>query len=242
MATKDLLEGEYKGHGTAVQFHPSISYETFIGGLAPAVAEGTIGLQFAPSPGILINAAAQALERPDRPFLLLIDEINRADLAKILGEALYLFEWPLRGERPRRIRLPFDFGPPLGRYLSLPENLHVLGTMNTADRSTAILDVAVRRRFCFLPLWPQAEVLAQQDAPEIMRRAFRELTMIFIEHATDEAFHLCPGHSYFLSGAADPVRHLRTGLASLLEEYLQQGYVASFAEPIRNYLQWLASL
>lgn len=242
MATTDLLASTYGGNGMVVQFHPNLSYETFVGGLAPAQDGGGLGLRFQPTPGILMNAAARALGCPAKAFLLVIDEINRADLAKVLGEALYLLEWPRNGEPVRTVELPLDFGTPFGRNLSLPENLHILGTMNSADRSIAIVDVAVRRRFAFADLWPQAAVLTEQGAAELMRDAFQKLMMIFIEHASDEAFHLMPGHSYFLE--PDPAlaaSRLRSGLAPLLEEYLAQGYVTSFAEPIRAYLQWLAS-
>lgn len=243
MASRDLLHGAYQGHGALVQFHPNLSYETFIGGLAPVKDGGGLGLQFAATPGILMSAARRAAEDRTKSFLLVVDEINRADLAKILGEALYLFEWPRDGEAERAVEMPLDFGPPFGRSFSLPENLHVLGTMNTADRSIAIVDVAVRRRFAFAKLWPQSAVLARENAAELMREAFQRLALVFIEHAGDDAFNLVPGHSYFLErDAARGIRRLRTSLAPLLEEYLAQGYVTGFAEPIRAYLQWLASL
>ncbi|MGA7409555.1 MAG: AAA family ATPase [Bryobacteraceae bacterium] len=238
MAT-DLLREEYGQSGRSIQFHPNTTYENFIGGLAPALTRGELGLRFAPTPGFLMEAAADALKNPTHPFLLHIDEINRADLGKILGEAIFLLE---AEDKTRSIELAYDFGPPFHRTLSLPQNLHILGTMNSADRSIAILDVAVRRRFAFVSLWPRMSVVDELGG-QVMQEAFRELVSHFVEHATDEAFPLVPGHSYFLEKDNDRAKQsLNVSLAPLLEEYLAQGYVAGFAEPIRSYLQWLRAL
>jgi 5-methylcytosine-specific restriction protein B len=184
--------------------------------------------------------AAAAAMADARPYLLHIDEINRADLSKILGEAIFLFEPKV--DRERTVALPYDFGPPFHRTLRLPGNLHILGTMNSADRSIAIVDVAVRRRFGFLNLWPEMRVV-ENCGCELMQRAFRDLVSIFIEHASEDSFNLVPGHSYFLEPDKDKAPlNLQINLAPLLEEYLAQGYVGGFAEPIRNYLQWIRSL
>lgn len=187
-----------------------------------------------------MSAVAAALAAPDKPYLLHIDEVNRADLAKVLGEAIYLLETD--ETIPRGIDLPYDFGPPWGRRLALPPNLHILGTMNSSDRSLAIVDVAVRRRFAFPKLWPQARVVSELGG-ELMTRAFEDLIAIFVDHANDDAFELVPGHSYFLEkDDVQGVRRLRTTLVPLLEEYLKQGYVGGFAEQIHAYLQWVESL
>jgi 5-methylcytosine-specific restriction protein B len=135
--------------------------------------------------------------------------------------------------------LAHDFGPPWGSTLQLPENLHVLGTMNSADRSIAILDIAVRRRFAFQSLWPESEVLATMNASEKMRHAFEKLFTIFLEEAGEDAFSLMPGHAYFLDAGKDPETLIRTGLVPLLQEYLLQGYVAGFADSVRAYLDAL---
>ncbi len=226
-----LLRDEYGGNGRSVQFHANTTYENFVGGLAPVTAAGEMGLRFAPTMGFLMESAKAALTDPNRNYLLHIDEINRADLGKVLGEAIYLLEPD--AEREREIELPYDFGPPFHRKLRLPPNLHIIGTMNSADRSIAILDVAVRRRFAFVSLWPSRSVV--QGEP--MGEAFERILSIFVEHAPDDVLPLMPGHSYFLKRES-----LRVGLAPLLEEYLAQGYVSGFAEPVRSYLQWLRAL
>lgn len=240
MMATDLLREEYAGRGRSIQFHPNTTYENFIGGLAPASAAGELGFRFAPLPGALMEAGARALSDPKCSYLLHIDEINRADLAKVLGEAIFLLE--ASASFDRRIELPYDFGEPFHRTFFLPKNLHILGTMNSADRSIPIVDVAVRRRFAFVSLWPRMTVVEQHGCAT-MQRAFKDLVSIFVEHATDDAFPLVPGHSYFLESDESRTRQtLRVNLVPLLEEYLAQGYIGGFAEPIRGYLQRLRSL
>ncbi|MFB3905012.1 MAG: McrB family protein [Acidobacteriota bacterium] len=237
---QEILRGSFSNRGTTIQFHPGTTYESFIGGLAPDVkGDSTVGLRFLPKRGHLMDIAALAFADPDHAYLLHIDEINRADLSKILGEAIYLFE-PL--ELGRSVTLAHDFGPSFGSNLRLPPNLYVLGTMNSADRSIAILDVAVRRRFAFVTMWPDPGVLDEQKVHPLMKEAFHRLLTEFLNEAADDAFVLMPGHAYFLDRGQDPGRVLRTTLRPLLLEYLQQGYLAGFADGIRAYLDWLETV
>lgn len=237
---RQLLQGAYGSHGRSIQFHANTTYENFVGGLAPVHGDGSLGFRFAPAPGFLVEAAAEALRNPSRKYLLHIDEINRADLGKVLGEAIFFLE--PEPESPREIALPYDFGEPFHKTLRLPMNLHILGTMNSADRSIAILDVAVRRRFAFLSLWPSMQVVEEYGC-ELAQKEFRELVSIFVEHAPEDSLSLVPGHSYFLGKDENAAKsNLRTNLAPLLTEYLAQGYVTGFADDIRSYLQRLGSL
>lgn len=233
-----ILQDAYHGNGKTIQFHPNTTYETFIGGLAPVENKDIAGFRFEPRPGSLMQAAKEARKIAPRKYLLHIDEINRADLSKILGEAIYLLE---PADRTREITLPYDFGEPFHDVFSLPQNLHILGTMNSSDRSIAILDIAVRRRFAFLTLMPQFTVV-EKLACKTMLDAFQKLVSIFVEHAPDDAFGLMPGHSYFLeSDTSRASERLRVSLVPLLEEYIAQGYVGGFAEDIRGYLQEIAA-
>jgi 5-methylcytosine-specific restriction enzyme B len=236
---RQLIETEYQQRGRTIQFHANTTYENFVGGLAPTTSAGSLGFQFAPTKGFLIDAAEQARASRDK-YLLHIDEINRADLSKVLGEAIYLLEPDeLSG---REIELPYRFEQPTGKRLSLPQNLHIIGTMNTSDRSLAIVDIALRRRFAFTKLWPQVSVV-EHESCDLMIDAFRQLLSIFVEYATEDAMDLVPGHSYFLEADENKaLRRLQTTLKPLLEDYLAQGYVSSFAEAVRSYLQWLDSL
>ena len=237
---QDLLEQEFGGVGSIVQLHPNATYETFIGGLAPVSTDKNIGFQFAPKSGFLMDAAKAAKSVGTKPYLLVIDEINRADLSKILGEAIFLLE--AKPSKPREINLPYDFGEPFHTKLRIPDNLFILGTMNTADRSIAIVDVAIRRRFSFVSLWPQMSVVKAKGCA-LMQEKFQKAIGIFVEHAQEDAFNLVPGHSYFLEQNEEHAKAaLKSGLAPLLEEYLAQGYIGGFSEQVRAYLQEIRSL
>ncbi len=207
----------FSGRGMTVQFHPSITYEDFIIGLSPRTEEG--GLRFGVRAGSLLQASMSA---GDAPYLLVIDEINRADLSKVLGEAIYLFEaGEVGGPRARSVRLPHPFnGSP---NYSIPENLFVIATMNTADRSIAAMDLAIRRRFSFVAVPPDRSVLETQDI-ELALGIFDRLTEVFVEHAPDDAIDLLPGHAYFLGDDESALRErFRHELLPLLEDYLRQG-------------------
>lgn len=129
-------------HVQFVQFHPAYSYEDFIEGLRPMASGGPA--QFEVRPGPLRRVAAAAAASPREQFVLIVDEINRANLARVLGELVFLLEY-----RERPVTLPYS-----GDQFSLPSNILIIGTMNTADRSIALIDAAIRRRFAFFRLAP----------------------------------------------------------------------------------------
>jgi MoxR-like ATPase len=133
-----------RGGGTVekVQFHPSYAYEDFIEGYRPKLVDGQVTYEVVDGP--LKRVAAVALERPDLTHVLLIDELNRANVAKVLGELLFLLEY-----RDEEIRLQYS-----DTLFALPKNLLIIATMNTADRSIALVDTALRRRFHFVPFFP----------------------------------------------------------------------------------------
>lgn len=233
---KKLLADAYSGRGEIVQFHANTTYENFIGGLSPVQDGSEVGLRFAPRRGYLMDSVSAA---DGRKQLLVLDEINRADLAKVLGEAIFLFE---ATDPDREVSLPYDFGPPVGTKLRLPKRLHVLGTMNTADRSIALVDVAVRRRFAFVDVWPSYEVVERHGC-ELSKTYFRKTISLFLEHASEESMPLVPGHSYFLAqDERTAVRRLKFELVPLLQEYLAQGFVAAFAENVRALIQEIDAL
>jgi 5-methylcytosine-specific restriction enzyme B len=233
--SQELLEHHYSGNGISIQFHPSFSYEQFVGGLSPIEKNGQFG--FEPRAGILMQAVQAANQTPETPYLLHIDELNRADIARVLGESLYLLE----PYSDRQLKLAYDFGKPWGSSLRLPDNLHILCTMNTNDRSIASLDLAVRRRFAFATLWPQADVVfAQND--DFVSTAYSNLEDIFFENANEGNLALMPGQSYFLApNAAKRLQKIHFELIPLLRHYLESGLLGECFEQIHAYIQWLES-
>jgi 5-methylcytosine-specific restriction enzyme B len=139
------------GFSQLVQFHPAYSYEEFIQGLRPQPA--TNGLTFTLQPGRFLTFCQEAAGRMGT-CVLIIDEINRANLAQVLGELLYLLEY-----REAQIKLAGSDTP-----FSIPANVRILGTMNSADRSIALVDNALRRRFAFLRLMPNLNIVRQYHA------------------------------------------------------------------------------
>ena len=137
----EVLAGD-ESRTRLVQFHPSYAYEDFIEGWRPT-EDGSFNI----TDGPLKRMAADAAANPDGTFVLVIDEINRANLSKVLGELFFLLEY-----RDRSITLQYS-----DTEFQLPENLKIIGTMNTADRSIALVDAALRRRFHFHGFFPDRE-------------------------------------------------------------------------------------
>ncbi len=125
-----------------VQFHPSYAYEDFVEGYRPRLVKGQVTYEVVDGP--LKRIATHARAHPDFTHVLLIDELNRGNIAKILGELLFLLEY-----RDEKIQLQYSEEP-----FALPPNLKILATMNTADRSVALVDAALRRRFHFVAFFP----------------------------------------------------------------------------------------
>lgn len=130
----------------AVQFQPSLSYEDFVRGWRP---DGGGGLRLAD--GVFLDAVEAAKQEPSQPFVLVIEEINRGNPAQILGEMLTLIE---DGKRRPDEALRLAYPRTVDERVYVPDNLHIIGTMNLADRSLALVDLALRRRFAFVSLSP----------------------------------------------------------------------------------------
>ncbi|MCU0916985.1 MAG: AAA family ATPase [Planctomycetes bacterium] len=136
-----------------VVFHPSYEYEQFIGGIEPVITGGILCFQAKTGPLLRLCRAAE--QHPGNPVILLIDEINRGNLPKLLGELVYALEY-----RGSSVTLPFTFEN--RSDLVIPDNLYVIGTMNSADRSIGHIDVAIRRRFALYHLPPSSEVVKNE--------------------------------------------------------------------------------
>ena len=179
-----------------VQFHQNYSYEDFIMGYRPNDSGG-----FELQSGVFFNFCERCKENLDKPYFFIIDEINRGNLSKIFGELLMLIETDKRGEKHK---LNLVYG---GTAFYIPENLHIIGMMNTADRSLAMIDYALRRRFSFYTMQPAFENADQNGFGDYMAdiqcelyhsviAKIRELNDTIHKDSTlGKGFEI--GHSYF---------------------------------------------
>ena len=202
------------------QFHAETNYSDFVYGLEPDTTQSTTQLKFKPKEGILYQAVKYALENPNNNVLLIIDEINRANLSNVLGPIFYLFEY-LSGKRTVEIKIG-DL-----KLKKLPDKLFVIATMNTADRSLAVVDFALRRRFAWYTLRPHK--VKAEDGKILMDKIYNKVTDIFLEYATDDELNLQPGQSYFIVNKDNRDKEMRERLIyelmPLIKEYLAEGYL-----------------
>lgn len=203
------------------QFHAETSYSDFVYGIKPDTESNT--LIYKDAPGVLYEAIKEANKGND--VLLIIDEINRANLSNVLGPVFYLFEKNTGNNRKYKIKIG-DI-----EIEKLPETLYVIGTMNTADKSLAVVDFALRRRFTWITLRPQ--VIERDD---FRKDVFLEFENMFMRHATDDELNLQPGQSYFIASDDEDMRQrLKYELMPLIKEYINEGFLPSAKDEFVNY-------
>lgn len=202
-----------------ITFHPSYAYEDFIEGFRPT----TDGSGFELRDGIFKRLCQKAATAPDKKFLIIIDEINRGDVARILGELITLLEGDKRGELHQAVLQQS------GQTFFVPDNLYVLGTMNTADKSISLMDLAIRRRFLFHYFPPDPDVLDEGkdflDELENIRlsRLLIGLNQRLMDVGVDRDRVL--GHSFFMIARETPAplltlkNRFRYEIVPLVEEY-----------------------
>jgi len=181
-------------HIEVVQFHPSYAYEDFIEGIRPLIGDREGTIQYEIRSGVLKQLAEAARKDRESIFVLIIDELNRANLPRVLGEVLYCIEY--RG-KDGEIQLPYS-----GEPFSLPENVLIIGTMNTADRSIALVDAALRRRFLELEFPPDPDVLRRwwkkEGNPAQGEEAAARLERLNAELVNRLDAHRLIGHTYLM--------------------------------------------
>jgi 5-methylcytosine-specific restriction protein B len=211
-----------------VQFHQSYSYEDFVQGWRPKPEGG-----FRLKNGVFVEFCNRArIDPAHRSHVFIIDEINRGNLSKILGDLMMLIETDKRGAKNA---IPLTYSESDGERFSVPENVYLLGLMNTADRSLALVDYALRRRFAFFSLKPalDSDKFAEQliaagasvELVNAIRRGVAALNQKILADADlGEGFLM--GHSFFCPGANDiPVSDswyqniIETEIAPLIREY-----------------------
>jgi 5-methylcytosine-specific restriction enzyme B len=205
---------------TSVTFHPSYTYEDFIEGYKPTEDADSTGLTLELRDGVFANICSAAAADPRIPHLLLIDEINRGNLPKIFGELLTILE---RDKRGVDVTLAQS-----GAAFSVPDNVYIIGTMNTADRSIRLLDAALRRRFAFIEMLPRPDLLEGASVGPLALDEFLEELNDRIRSKYGREKQI--GHSYFLEGGQPIVepevfaRVMRDEVMPLLQEYAYDHY------------------
>lgn len=217
---KEIASGHFGGRCIQIQFHPSVTYQSFVGGIQPTISTKSDAVGFEFSTGPFLRAIELARDTSEKPgFLLAVDEINRADLGTVLGEAIQLLE--PNAEYGIQIK---DYNG--GTEVRMPDNLFLLATMNTADRTIAQLDVAIRRRFAFVTTWPEEP--KGELACDEGRGLFKRCRDLFLEYGEDSDLGLMPGGYYFLGASDTDLRAtVQHRLLPLLEDYLQENRLSS---------------
>ena len=210
-----------------IQFHPSYAYEDFVEGLRPTSTDNG-QIAFETLAGRLVNIADEA-RKSDQPVVLVIDEMNRANLPSVFGELLYLLEY--RGK---------EIGLLHRDEFSLPPNLYIIGTMNTADRSIRSIDSALRRRFHIFEFQPKPSMLAAYYSDQSRTNLLSVDVADGLEKLNDDLTerldrHHTIGHSFFMHATLDQAALERTWnrqVKPLIEEYFfdQPDVVTEFSQ------------
>ena len=219
-----------------IQFHPAYSYEDFVRGIVAKTENGQVSYEVQDK--VLGECAKKAQEKPNQNYLLIIDEINRANLPAVLGELIYALEY--RGDS---VQTPYALDG--DSKITLPPNLYIIGTMNTADRSVGHIDYAIRRRFAFVEMLPDESVIENIENTE-GKQLFAKVATLFKKDTNSKesknAEYLSPefkwqdvqiGHSYFMVQDTDELKQkLEYEIKPILQEYLKDGVLLEKAKEV----------
>jgi len=205
------------------QFHAETTYSDFIYGIRPNLNSGD--LSYGGALGNLAEAVLFARDNPSEKVVLIIDEINRANLSNVLGPVFYLFE-----HKMKEADVFVKIAPGL-EIKQLPSNFYVIATMNTADRSLAVVDFALRRRFAWYTVKPKPI-----SDSNFHKDDFNKISEIFDWYATSNELNLQPGQGYFLAGSDEEMENrIRYEIFPLIREYIQEGLLTSAIEEFNSY-------
>jgi hypothetical protein len=205
------------------QFHAETSYSDFIYGIRPDTENEE--LRYKENLGSFSEALKYAVEHNKEKVILIIDEINRANLSNVLGPIFYLFEHKMDVSN-----VEIEIAPNF-KVTKLPENFSVIATMNTADRSLAVVDFALRRRFAWYTLKPKAI-----KSKQFFNEDFSRIQEIFDWYASSTELNLQPGQGYFIADTEEEMKNrIRYEIFPLIKEYLQEGLLRNAKEEFNNY-------
>lgn len=197
-----------KGQIVFTTFHQSYGYEEFIQGLRPDTSSDT--MNFVTVDGVFKRIADKAISDTTNNYVIIIDEINRANISKVFGELITLVEDDKRWGEINQTSATLQSGD----FFAVPNNLYILGTMNSADKSISLIDAALRRRFDFIEQLPDASLVSDPE----MRRILEHINNLLADQL--ESPDLLIGHSYFMNNSiTDLPKVLNNSVIPLLYEY-----------------------
>ena len=205
-----IVGGEYK----LIQFHPAYSYEDFVRGII-AESDDNGQIKYTTKNKVLIEFALKAQDNPSSNYVLIIDEINRANLPSVLGELIYALEY-----RDEEVESMYSINDDF--KISLPPNLYIIGTMNTADRSVGHIDYAIRRRFAFHHVEADESVISLPKAKKLFKTVSEILETNKVSDFELKDIEI--GHSYYIAVTDEELKlKLDYEIKPLLHEYLKDG-------------------
>lgn len=239
-----IVEGKYK----IIQFHPAYSYEDFVRGISAKTNENG-DVSYKVENRILAEFAEEAFDNPKGKYILIIDEINRANLPSVLGELIYALEYRYNHEKDNKkeasVESVYDISEneeESDRLILLPDNLYIIGTMNTADRSVGHIDYAIKRRFAFVDVPPTSDaidnVVKDSAVNAKAKSLFSKVADLFNEDETKTVYlqsefkakEVQLGHSYFLAETEKQLElKLEFEIIPLLNEYVKDGILSESA-------------
>lgn len=221
-AAKEVAE-KNKANIFFTQFHAETSFSDFIYGIRPELNNKE--LNYIESQGSFTEALKYSINNENEKVVLIIDEINRANLSNVLGPIFYLFE-----HKMDKSNVQIEISPGF-KINKLPENFNVIATMNTADRSLAVVDFALRRRFAWYSLKPKVINIKQ-----FFRDDFAIIQDIFNWYASSNELSLQPGQGYFIADSEMEMENrIKFEIFPLIKEYLQEGLMRNSKEEFNNY-------
>ncbi|MCO5114324.1 MAG: AAA family ATPase [Bdellovibrionaceae bacterium] len=202
-----------------VTFHQSYSYEEFVEGIRPEIQSDGNSVSYQVKDGIFKKLCQRAIENPDKNYAIFIDEINRGNISKIFGELITLIEEDKRLGAPHEVTITLPYS---GKKFGVPNNLYIIGTMNSVDRSIALVDMALRRRFDFISIRPDSSLLSNSGIHEFDVRSIFEKLNNKISVILGTEYQV--GHSYFMDKNVGSIASFKKiwfgGVLPLLQEYL----------------------
>lgn len=189
-------------------FHQNYGYEDFIQGIRPDTS--TQEMKFKTADGVFKKIAETAMEMPEKDFVIIIDEINRANISKVFGELITLIEDDKRWGEENAVSVNL----PSGEIFAVPNNLYIVGTMNSADKSISLIDTALRRRFDFVEFVPDLTLISDAKLKAVLKKLNDGIEKEL--NSTD----LLVGHSYFINKKVDDICNIMNrSIIPLLYEY-----------------------